>query len=493
MPHDRRVARIVATCLAPLLLLVTAGGSGETPLTTADLVRFLKVGISERTILVELQSRGFAESLDDAREAVLREAGATETLVVAVRRAAPASPTASTPVPATVGSPADVPAGPVIASFASRTRTVRVPVSVLDKAGQPVIGLKAEDFRVSDEGKRQQVTLFSGERSALRIALALDVSGSMQNKIRQVEAALRHFIQLLEPVDEIMVITFNDRVHVLQDFTSDREELGRILDKLEPVGSTLLYDAAAEAIRRVARGPAESKAVVVVSDGVDTGSAISFNALRELARRSEVPVFSIGLDAVGDVRTVYRPPGHDGPGRRAAGVPARARSRARRRSLAGRRRPGRGHAWRPRRRMAGRRDRWSVGRFRSRHSGRLRRRAPQGAGGRNRRSRRDREGGSAALSARKRRTGERPAQGGGRVDRDDAAPPLSARLRAAGGRARLADDPRRGRASLRQRARAQGLLLRGLSPAGGRSPGTFTGVPVRSLPHPSHTTLIGGP
>ncbi len=321
MPHDRRVARIVATCLAPLLLLVTAGGSGETPLTTADLVRFLKVGISERTILVELQSRGFAESLDDAREAVLREAGATETLVVAVRRAAPASPTASTPVPATVGSPADVPAGPVIASFASRTRTVRVPVSVLDKAGQPVIGLKAEDFRVSDEGKRQQVTLFSGERSALRIALALDVSGSMQNKIRQVEAALRHFIQLLEPVDEIMVITFNDRVHVLQDFTSDREELGRILDKLEPVGSTLLYDAAAEAIRRVARGPAESKAVVVVSDGVDTGSAISFNALRELARRSEVPVFSIGLDAVGDVRTVYRPPVTTGRGGGRPGFP----------------------------------------------------------------------------------------------------------------------------------------------------------------------------
>jgi VWFA-related protein len=324
MAHERRVSarRAIAACLAAVLFVV-GGAAGQTPLTTADLVRFLKVGISERTILVELQSRGFAEALDDAREAALREAGASETLVVAVRRAVPADKAApsSAPLPPHERPQGALPAGPVIASFASRTRTVRVPVSVLDKAGQPVIGLKLEDFKVSDEGKRQQVTLFSGERSALRIALALDVSGSMQNKIRQVEAALRHFIQLLEPVDEIMVITFSDRVHVLQDFTSDRELLGRVIDKLEPVGSTLLYDAVAEAIRRVAKGPAESKAVVIVSDGVDTGSTITFNALRELARRSEVPVFSIGLDAVAEVRALYRPPVTTGRGGGRGGFP----------------------------------------------------------------------------------------------------------------------------------------------------------------------------
>ena len=99
------------------------------------------------------------------------------------------------------------------------------------------MGLRGEDFQVSEEGKRQKVTLFSGERRPLRIALALDVSGSMDNKIRQVEEALRHFIDLLEPADEILVLTFNDHVHVVQDFTSDRELLGRVLDKLEPRGS----------------------------------------------------------------------------------------------------------------------------------------------------------------------------------------------------------------------------------------------------------------
>ena len=315
--EQRQPGTVVARILAVSFLVAIAGGaSGDAVLTTADVVRFLKVGISERTIIAELQTRGFAEALDQPREAALREAGASETLVVAVRRAAPAEepPAAgpASPVPAGAGGRATA----SIPTFAARARTVRVPVSVLDRNGRPVIGLGVESFQILDDGKRQQVTLFSGERRALRIALALDVSGSMQNKIRQVEEALRHFIDLLEPADEIMVITFNSRVHVLQDFTSDREVLARVLDMLQPAGPTALYDAAAEAIRRVSAGPAESKAVVLVSDGVDTDSSVSLEALRELARRSEVPVFSIGLDVGSQPRSFSRVPGGSGPGGR---------------------------------------------------------------------------------------------------------------------------------------------------------------------------------
>jgi VWFA-related protein len=171
------------------------------------------------------------------------------------------------------------------------------------------MGLHGEDFQVSEDGKRQKVTLFSGERRPLRIAMALDVSGSMDNKIRQVEEALRHFIDILEPADEILVIAFNDHARVIQDFTSDRGLLARVLDKLEPAGSTAFYDAAYLAIQRVAKIPAESKAVVLVTDGVDTASTTSFDTLRELARRTEVPVFSIGLDGGSWLRNLSRPPG----------------------------------------------------------------------------------------------------------------------------------------------------------------------------------------
>jgi VWFA-related protein len=199
-------------------------------------------------------------------------------------------------------------------TFSAGTRSVRVPVTVLDKSGQPVLDLGQEDFRVSDDGRKQPVTLFSRERRPLRIALALDVSRSMSDKIREVEEALRHFTALLEPADQILVLTFNDHVRIIQDFTSDRELLGHVLDMLEPSGGTALYDAAFEAIRRVKEGPAESKAVVLVTDGVDTASSIAFKDLREAARRAEVPVFSIGLDMDSPLRDLSRGPGRGGHG-----------------------------------------------------------------------------------------------------------------------------------------------------------------------------------
>jgi VWFA-related protein len=313
----RPLRTLLSGALAVLMLAALAGGvRGDAPLTTANIVVFLKAGISERLILAELHDRGFAETLDAGREASLREAGASETLMVAVRRAARPGDAGASPAPA--GGPA-FPAGRVDSrapTFVANTRTVRVPVSVLDKGGQPMLGLRKEDFEIADDGKRQEVTLFSGERTPLRIALVLDLSGSMDNKIRQVEEALRHFIDLLEPQDQILVLTFSDRVRMVQDFTADRERLARVLDMLEPDGPTALYDATYEAIRRVADAPAESKAVVLVTDGVDTASHTTFTALREMARRSEVPVFSIGLDA-GD-RTVRRAPFGPGGG---GGIP----------------------------------------------------------------------------------------------------------------------------------------------------------------------------
>jgi VWFA-related protein len=304
---------------------MAGGARADAPLTAADVVRFLRAGISEQTILTELQNRGFAEPLDPRREAALREAGASETLVVAVRRVAPAPPPSSSSAPPGVRAYAPpvvvTPPDGQAPTFSASTRTVRVPVSVLDQGGEPVMGLVERNFRISENGKRQDITLFSGERRPLRLALALDLSGSMENKIRQVEEALRHFIDLLEPADQILVMTFNDRLRTLQDFTSDRAALGRVLDGLEPFGGTALYDAAFECIRRVALGPAESKAVVLVTDGVDTASTVAYKDLREFARRKEVPVFSIGLDTGSQMKDFFPPQGHSRPGGGRPGPP----------------------------------------------------------------------------------------------------------------------------------------------------------------------------
>jgi len=308
MSRDR-----LAGLMAVLLAAAVAASAGvDAALTAADVVRFLEAGIGERTILTELRDRGYGEPIDPAQEARLRAAGASETLVVALRRAAPAGAAAAAAPPATdtprartdeAGVPS---ASRPTATFSATARSVRVPVSVLDKRGEPVLGLTGEDFKLSEDGREQPVTFFSGERRPLRIALALDISASMRDKITEVSDALRHFIDLLEPADEIMVITFSGTMYVEQDFTSDRELLERVFSRLRPDQGTALY-AALEAIRRVAPGPAESKAVVLVTDGVDTASTATFEELRELARRSEVPVFSIAIGGDAGLRNVFRP------------------------------------------------------------------------------------------------------------------------------------------------------------------------------------------
>ncbi|HZM51859.1 MAG TPA: VWA domain-containing protein [Vicinamibacteria bacterium] len=321
-----RPAAWVRTAAVLALLVLAARVGGDDPLAVADIVRFLSAGISERTILTEVRERGFAEPMDEAVETTLREAGATETLIVAIRRAAPQRPsTAAAPVVVTPqgGAPVATAPAPVgrVPTFGASAKSVRVPVSVLDKQGRPILGLHGADFTIAEDGRRQEVTFFSGERRPLRIALALDVSTSMSTKMREVSEALRHFIDLLEPADEIMVLTFSADLHVEQDFTSDRDLLERVFSRLQPASGTALYDAAIEAIRRVAPGPAESKAVVLVTDGMDTASQASFEELREVARRSEVPVFSLGIGSDATFRRMFDPVGGGiripgrGPGR----------------------------------------------------------------------------------------------------------------------------------------------------------------------------------
>src|SRR5262249_40950714 len=134
-------------------------------------VLFLRSGISEHTILLELHDRGFAEPLDMTRETALRQAGASETLVVAVRRAAPTGagspvappPVAASPSPRAASAPPGKAEGPRGLSFGATTRSVRVPVSVLDKRGEPILGLSGDDFQITEDGKKQHVTYFSGE------------------------------------------------------------------------------------------------------------------------------------------------------------------------------------------------------------------------------------------------------------------------------------------------------------------------------------------
>ena len=217
-----------------LVLVVTAamavGVRGDDPLATADLVRFLRAGISERIILAELPDGGYGEPLDSARETELRDAGATETLIVAVRRLAPASaPAAPAAAPGTQGTSKGTSTGSGDAgfptptsrvhgpTFGSSTRTVRVPVSVLDKR-EPVMGLRA-GLQIRRTGRSRRSPASAG--AAALTSRSPSTEREHENKIARwrPRCALHRRV---EPEDEILVLTFNDNVDVVQDFTSDR-------------------------------------------------------------------------------------------------------------------------------------------------------------------------------------------------------------------------------------------------------------------------------
>lgn len=174
------------------------------------------------------------------------------------------------------------------------TEIVSLTVSVTDKAGRAVPGLGRDDFQVFDEGVRQEISHFSQTDEPASIGVVFDLSGSMtESRIAQARDALLHLIQTAHGDDEFFLIGIGARPSVLIDRTREGEALRRRVAQLEPRGQTALYDAVALAIDRVERGRHRRRALIVISDGEDNHSRLSFDGLRRRLRESDVPIWTV--------------------------------------------------------------------------------------------------------------------------------------------------------------------------------------------------------
>jgi Ca-activated chloride channel homolog len=178
-------------------------------------------------------------------------------------------------------------------------RLVLLPASVEDKRGRIVTGLKAADFRLTDERIPQTIKYFSVESDEpVAIAFVLDVSGSMRQsgKLEAAKEAIRFFVDQLRPQDRFALICFADeQVSWVTEFTSDRE---RFLERLlvqEGYGQTALNDAVAATPKLVDENAIGRKAIVLITDGVDNASRLSVHEAITTARRVEVPIFTVGF------------------------------------------------------------------------------------------------------------------------------------------------------------------------------------------------------
>jgi Ca-activated chloride channel family protein len=185
--------------------------------------------------------------------------------------------------------------------FRSAVELINVTATVTDRTGRFVSGLQRQDFAIFEDGQPQSITHFNNERVPVSLGIVLDVSGSMSGeKFRAAEQALNRFLyDLLSPEDEIFIVTFSDRVNLASDWTTDRGQLARALSMVRPRGGTSLYDAAAEAVPMAQTGRHKKKAVLIISDGVDTDSRTDAQALQAMIRETEVLVYAIGIDGAG--------------------------------------------------------------------------------------------------------------------------------------------------------------------------------------------------
>jgi Ca-activated chloride channel homolog len=182
--------------------------------------------------------------------------------------------------------------------FKSGVELINVTATVTDRAGRFVPGLRQEDFTIYEENERQEISHFSSERVPVSLGIVLDTSGSMAGeKIDNALAAIQRFLTtLLDPSDEIFIYRFSNFPELLQDWTSDRTRLGRVVSRISAGGGTAMYDALAEAVPMAQTGENRKKAVVLISDGNDTNSDTSLSAVKQLIRESEVMVYAIGID-----------------------------------------------------------------------------------------------------------------------------------------------------------------------------------------------------
>jgi Ca-activated chloride channel family protein len=155
------------------------------------------------------------------------------------------------------------------------TTLVTVPVAAMDRAGKFVPGLRAEDFRVFEEGVEQGIAFFRSAEEPVTVALMLDVSDSAESNLREIRDAAMAFVDQLRPDDQVTVIEFDSGLRELALATSDRQVIHNALRSARTGGGTRLYDAVEFALTKRLNRMTGRKAIILFTDGVDVDSRVS--------------------------------------------------------------------------------------------------------------------------------------------------------------------------------------------------------------------------
>ncbi|MCS6885687.1 MAG: VWA domain-containing protein [Acidobacteriota bacterium] len=176
-----------------------------------------------------------------------------------------------------------------------RTEQVLLHVTVADERKRPVKDLRAEDFELYEDGKRQSIEYFSDKPEPLSLGLVIDTSGSMRYRLKLAVRAAMLLLENCSAEDEVFVVEIKDRPQLLSGFTS-AADAKRFLEDVVAVGGTALLDALLFAATYAQENSANSRKVLVVfSDGDDRQSTTELQQLAERLRYFDIQLYLVCL------------------------------------------------------------------------------------------------------------------------------------------------------------------------------------------------------
>ena len=186
-------------------------------------------------------------------------------------------------------------------AFRSAIDVVSMNVTVIDSTNRYITDLTEKDFEIYEDGVKQEMTLFNRSNLPVALSLLIDTSSSMEDRMAAAQDAAIGFVRKLRPSDLGEVIGFDSRAEVLQKFTNNPADLEQAIRKTVAGGSTSLNNALYIALKGLKKIPIRQEdeirrqAIILLSDGEDTSSLVTFEDVLDLARRSETAIYAIGL------------------------------------------------------------------------------------------------------------------------------------------------------------------------------------------------------
>jgi len=170
-----------------------------------------------------------------------------------------------------------------------------VNATVSDPHNRRVHGLKAQHFQIWEDKVEQLIEYFSSEEIPVTVGIILDVSSSMEGQISAARNAIVTFLKSGNPEDQYFLIEFNNKISVVQDFTTDITRLQDRITFTRTKGMTAMYDATYMGLEKLRELKSPKKAVLLITDGEDNHSRYSAANIKGYLKEQDVQIFGIGI------------------------------------------------------------------------------------------------------------------------------------------------------------------------------------------------------